>query len=142
MWSAVDKNNIITHFGFLSTYGFKIEFLSFEKDSSRDITSNATVALIHNDKDYFAIRWFIRPYEPKFFYKLDSIDELPLVFVNDSDKIIPVYNMDEDLWKKSRRKFRWKLFSVQSYDEYEVVSSSIKRQIEQKSSFYGISIHK
>ena len=141
MWSEVDKNDIIAHFGFLSIYGFKIEFLSFEKDSSKGLTSNATVALIHNDKSYFAIRWFIRPYEPKFFYKLDSIDELPLVFANDSDNIIPVYNMDEDLWKKNRRKYRWNPFSIKSYDEYEVVSASIKRQIDQKHSFYGISIY-
>lgn len=141
MWSKVDKNNIIAHFGFLSTYGFKIEFLSFEKDSNKDLTSNAMVVLIHNGKDYFVIKRLIRPYEPVFFYKLGSIDELPLIFANSSDKEIPVYKMDEDLWRKSKRKYRWKLFSIQIYDEYDVVSSSIKRQIEQKSSFYGIPIY-
>ena len=48
-WSQ--QNDLINHFDFLCDYGFKIEFLSFEKDSAEYIKMNTMVALIHNEKD-------------------------------------------------------------------------------------------
>jgi hypothetical protein len=48
--------------------------------------------------------------------------------------------MDKDLWEKNKKKVKLGCFSSSIvYDVYEVVSSSIKRQIEEKSSFYDIS---
>ena len=141
MWLDAEKNDIINHFDFLCDYGFKIEFLSFEKDSVEYIKMNTMVALIHNEKNYFVIR-LLRdyPFEPKMFYRIESLDELPFIFVYNSDKEIPVYNMDKDIWEKNKKKLKLGLFSSSIvYDVYEVVSSSIKRQIEEKSSFYGIS---
>ena len=56
MWLDVEKNDLINHFDFLCDYGFKIEFLSFEKDSAEYIKMNTMVALIHNEKKYFVIK--------------------------------------------------------------------------------------
>lgn len=142
MWLDTEKNEIINSFEFLGEYGFIIEFLSFEKDSSEYIKMNTMVALIHNKKDYFVIKILRNyPFEPKMFYKLESIDELPKIHSYQSDKEIPVYNMDKDLWEKNKKKVKLGWFSTCTvYDVYKVVSSSIKRQIEQTSSFYGISV--
>ena len=141
MWLDDEKNDIINHFDFLCDYGFKIEFLSFEKDSVEYIKMNTMVALIYNEKNYFVIR-LLRdyPFEPQMFYRIESLDELPRIFVYNSDKEILVYNMDKDIWEKNKKKVKLGCFSSSIvYDVYEVVSSSIKRQIEEKSSFYGIS---
>lgn len=144
MWLDTEKKDVINHFEFLCEYGFKIDFFSFEKDSAEYIKMNTMVTLIHNEKDYFVIKILRNyPFEPKMFYKLESIDELPKIYGYQSDKEIPVYNMDKDLWEKNKKKVKLGWFSSSIvYDVYEVVSSSIKRQIEQTSSFYGISIDK
>lgn len=143
MWLDSEKKDIIDHFAFLSEYGFKIEFLSFEKGTTEYTQLNTMVALIHNEKDYLAIRILRNyPFEPKMFYKLESLDELPKIFVYNSDKEIHVRDMDKDIWEKNKKKIKTGWFSSSIvYDVYGAVSSSIKRQIEQKSSFYGISIH-
>ena len=143
MWLDVEKNDLINHFDFLCDYGFKIEFLSFEKDSAEYIKMNTMVALIHNGKKYFVIKVLRNyPFEPKMFYKLESFDELSRIFAYNSDKEISVYDMDRDIWEKNKKKVKLGWFSTTVvYDVYATVSSSIKRQIEQKSSFYGIPIY-
>lgn len=76
------------------------------------------------------------------FYKLESLDELPRIFVYNSDKEISVYDMDKDIWEKNKKKVKLGWFSTTVvYDVYATISASIKRQIEQKHSFYGISIY-
>ena len=143
MWLDEEKKDIINHFDFLYDYGFKIEFLSFKKGFADYIQMNTMVALIHNEKEYFVIK-ILRdyPFEPKMFYKISSIDELPRIFVYNSDKEINVYNTDRDIWEKNKKKVKLGWFSTSVvYDAYDAVSSSIKRQIEQKASFYDISIN-
>ena len=142
MWLDFEKSDIINHFGFLNDYGFKIEFLSLKKDSAEYIHMDTMLALIHNEKDYFVIRVLRNyPFEPKMFYKIKSLYELSDIFVYNSNKEIPVYSMDKDIWDKNKKRVKLGWFSWSTvYDVYEVVSSSIKRQIEEKSAFYGISI--
>lgn len=137
MWLEAEKELIIEKFSFLQQYNFEFQFESFQKDSRPEVYMDTMVAIIFNSTQLLVITKLRNyPLEPLSFYKLNSKDELLKIFEFNSDKEIPVYQRDSDLWKKvlKRKKF------LSHADTLDVVSQSIKRQIEESKSFYGFTL--
>ena len=135
MWLNEEKYQIHSKFSFLDEYGFKFEFLSFEKNNIVNV--DTLIALIYKKNNYFAIEIKKNyPFEPICFYKLNDKTEIDEIFTLNSSKEIQVYKRDLDLWKSILKKKKF----ISRSDVLNVVSESIKKQIELNRSFYGISI--
>ena len=135
MWCESEKNEILSKFYFLDKYGFKFEFLSFEKNGV--INMDTLVVLIYKKNVCFAIKIYKNyPFEPICFYKLNDKNEMNEIFTLNSNKEIQVYKRDLNLWKSILKKNRFLSHS----NVFKVVSKSIRNQIETDESFYGISI--
>ena len=135
MWLNEEKNEIHSKFSFLNKYGFKFEFLSFEKNNI--INVDILIALIYKKNNYFAIKIYKNyPFEPICFYKLNDKTEMNEIFSLNSNKEIQVYKRDLSLWNSILKKNKF----LSRSDVFNVVSKSIKKQIEISRSFYGISI--
>ena len=90
MWSNEEKYQIHSKFSFLDEYGFKFEFLSFEKNNIVNV--DTLIALIYKKNNYFAIEIKKNyPFEPICFYKLNDKTEIDEIFTLNSSKEIQVY---------------------------------------------------
>jgi len=142
MWCDIAKRRVVNHFGFLLYYGFKIEFLSSEATNGLGSSDKIMVALIHNDKDYFAIREDMNIYtEPTLFFRLNSRDELKEVYkdicFSDGYKTIDIFRGHSDLFRKFEKKQKF----LPGNEVYEFVAYLIKNQIDMYGAFFGIPVN-
>ena len=136
MWIDSEIDNIVTKFSFLKEYGFEFKFKSYPKDDFK-IKTDTIVAIIYNDLNCFVIKGLRKfPLEPLIFYKLESEDDLSEIFKSYSDKEIPVYENDIDLWNRALKKKKFLTYSI----ALDVVSESIQNQIKKTKSFYGFKL--
>jgi len=163
MWCDIAKRRVVNHFGFLLYYGFKIEFLSFEATNGLGSSDEIMVALIHNDKDYFAIRNNSKfSMESMSFYRLNSRDELKEIYKDicssSSYKILGFFTGGLYLLRKIKRynkfmpanlmyeldlfrKFEKKQKLLPENLMYEFVADLIKNQIDMYGAFFGIPVN-
>ena len=136
MWLESEKKEIISIFSFLEKYDFKFEFLSFKKSENIN-NMNTLVSIIYKNNVCFTIKIYKNyPFEPICFYKLDDRNEINEIFKFRSSKEIQVYQRDLDLWKSVLKKNKF----LSRSNVFKVVAESIKNQIKNDQSFYGISI--
>lgn len=133
MWLESEKELIQNRFSFLKEYGFKIDFFSMERRIAT-LSQLVIICAIHNDVEFLIIKGYRNyPLEWLAFYKLKSLDEINDIFSPNTKTEIPVYSMDDDLWNEVKGKF------LSYRDSIDIVSKSIKRQIDKNNSFYGFS---
>ena len=134
MWLETEKEYIIEKFSFLRKYNFEFQFIAFQKNSRPEVKMDTMVAIIFNKNNLLVIKRLRNyPLEPLCFYKLNSKDELLEIFALRTDKEIPVYQRDLELWKKILKSKKFLSHS----DSIDIVAKSIKRQIEESKTFYG-----